>query len=188
MKYSVFLSIPAFLILAGCTDNSQPNVELIQDFMESPALKAQEYDKDGPNQGSMRLPPEGTVPVGFVPYKYGIGDVEQASRELKNPFAGDMSEDVLKVGQKFYNTNCTLCHGNHGLGGEAEKISISGAMALKPPSLLSEKVLGWTDGHMYHVITMGQGLMGPYASHIPQEYRWQVVNYVRYLQNAQKNK
>jgi hypothetical protein len=29
---------------------------------------------------------------------------------------------------------------------------------------------------------MGQGVMGPYASHIPQKYRWQVVNYIRHLQ------
>jgi len=28
--------------------------------------------------------------------------------------------------------------------------------------------------------------MGPYASHIPQKYRWQVVNYIRHLQQTDK--
>jgi hypothetical protein len=52
-------------LMVGCSDPSKPNVEVIQDMMESPALKAQEYDKGGPNDGAMRLPPEGTQPVGF---------------------------------------------------------------------------------------------------------------------------
>jgi len=55
-------------------------------------------------------------------------------------------------------------------------------MAKVPPPLISDKIKGWSDGGIYHVITMGQGTMGPYASHIPQQYRWQVVNYIRQLQ------
>ncbi|MNT30857.1 hypothetical protein D3C72_1666710 [compost metagenome] len=55
-------------------------------------------------------------------------------------------------------------------------------MSLKPPALLTDKVKAWPDGHLYHVITVGQGVMGPYASHIPQSVRWQVVNYIRFLE------
>jgi mono/diheme cytochrome c family protein len=169
------------LFLLSCTDHSKPNVELIQDFMESPAIKAQEYDAGSPHNSGMRVPPAGTVPVGFQPYKYPA-DIEAASKDLKNPLAGDMSEEVLLVGQKFYNTNCMVCHGQ--TGAQGAEMSVSGFMALKPPSLLTEKVRNWTDGRIYHVITMGQGLMGPYASHIPQKYRWQVVNYIRHLQKT----
>jgi len=49
---------------------------------------------------------------------------------------------------------------------------------------VSDKVRSYSDAHIYHVITMGQGTMGPYASHIPPQYRWQVVNYVRHLQTT----
>jgi hypothetical protein len=45
-----------------------------------------------------------------------------------------------------------------------------------------DKVKAWPDAHLYHVIAAGQGVMGPYASHIPQAYRWQVVNYIRFLE------
>jgi mono/diheme cytochrome c family protein len=131
----------------------------------------------------MRLPPEGTVPVGFKPYAYAT-DLVAAEKELKNPLAGDMSPETLLIGQKFYETNCTVCHGNKGEGSEAA--SVAQKMALKPPSLLSEKIFGWSDTHLYHVITVGQGVMGPYASHIPQAYRWQVVNYIRFLQQKSK--
>ncbi len=172
----------AMSILMGCTDHARPNVELIQDMMDSPALSPQKYDETSPNHSAMRVPPEGTQPYGFVPYRYAK-DIGGATNN-KNPFAGDFSEDTLKVGIKYFNTNCAICHGEQGQGGE--KLPVGEKMALKPPSLMSGKIRGWSDGQIYHVITMGQGVMGPYASHIPQQYRWQVVNYVRTLQKENK--
>ena len=178
MKIGVLLVLP---FLAACNSNhGTPNIELIQDFMESPAIKAQEYDATAPNNSGMRLPPENTVPRGFEPYEYAK-DFDGALKQ-KNPIAEDMSEPTLAVGLKYYNTNCKICHGSHGEGAVAAGSSVSEFMNLKPQSLLSDKVKGWTDGNIFHVITMGQGVMGPYASHIPARYRWQVVNYVRHLQ------
>lgn len=174
------------LALSACGPRgNKPNVELIQDMMVSPAVKAQSFDETAPHGIGMRVPPEGTVPVGFEPYKYG-NDVEAAAKGLQNPLAGKMDEETLLVGQKYYETNCAVCHGYKGEGGEAAKSVVSSKMALKPPAMLSDKVKGWTDGHLYHVITKGQGVMGPYASHIPQAYRWQVVNYIRFLEKQAK--
>lgn len=172
----------ALTALTSCTDHSQPNVELIQDMMASPTIKPQEYDESSPNHSGMRVPPEGTQPIGFVPYRYAT-DIAGAAKN-KNPLVGDYSEAVLKTGLKYYTTNCMICHGEHGEGGE--KASVAAKMALKPPSLLSAKINAWTDGEIYHVISVGQGVMGPYAAHIPQKYRWQVVNYIRTLQKENK--
>lgn len=170
------------LALTSCgPSGNKPNVELIQDMMESPAIKAQEYDEASPNHSGMRVPPEHTVPVGFQPYKYGM-DVESASKNNKNLLDGKLDEETLLVGQKYFVTQCAVCHGSHGEGAVEAKLSVADKMALKPPAVTSDKIKGWTDGQIYHVITMGQGVMGPYASHIPQKYRWQVVNYIRFLQ------
>lgn len=165
-------------------DKSQPNVELIQDMMESPAIRAQEYDESSPNHSGMRVPPEGTQPVGFTPYRYA-NDIAGAAKN-QNPLGNDSSEAVLKVGLKYYSTNCAICHGEKGEGSAAANSSVGTKMALQPPSLLSDKIRSWTDGQIYHVVTVGQGMMGPYASHIPQKYRWQVVNYIRSLQRDNK--
>ena len=179
----IFGLTSGLLILPGCnSQHAEPNVELIQDFMVTPAIKPQTYDEGSPNHSGMRVPPEGTQPVGFTPYKYAKDF--SLSTKNPNPLASDFSEDTLKVGLKFYQTNCLVCHGSHGEGGENSPVGQK--MALKPPALISQKIRGWTDGQIYHVITMGQGLMGPYASHIPQVYRWQVVNYVRNLQKEAK--
>jgi len=126
----------------------------------------------------MRVPPEGTQPQGFEPYKY-VTDIEGAAKN-NNPFSNQYTEEVLKTGLKYYTIHCAVCHGVKGEGGE--KMSVAETMALKPPPMTSDKIKGWTDGQIYHVITMGQGVMGPYASHIPAKYRWQVVNYIRHLQ------
>ncbi len=182
----VAAGVVSSLVACGPSGN-KPNVELIQDMMESPAIKAQEYDESSPNHSGMRVPPEGTVPQGFTPYRYK-GDVEGAAKNLQNPMAGKMDTETLLVGQKFYDTNCMVCHGQKGEGGVAAKMPVSDKMALKPPAMTSDKIKGWTDGYIYHVISEGQGVMGPYAPHIPQKYRWQVVNYIRFLQKQSTEK
>lgn len=177
-------SLLFFVIVVGFSschiDKSKPNFELIQDMMESPALKSQEYDEDAPNHAAMRVPPEGTQPRGFEPYAPADFEVAKA---LKNPMVNDFSEETLKTGIKYYTIHCTICHGAQGEGGE--KAAVADKMALKPPSLLTDKVKGLADGQLYHIITKGQGVMGPYAAHIPQKYRWQVVQYVRHLEKGQ---
>jgi mono/diheme cytochrome c family protein len=50
--------------------------------------------------------------------------------------------------------------------------------------LYSDKVVNWTDGRIYHTMTMGQGLMPSYASQVLPEQRWAIVHYVRALQKA----
>ena len=95
-----------------------------------------------------------------------------------------MSVETLMTGQKMFETHCMVCHGMNGGGGE--NTSVGQMMALKPPALTSAKILGWNDAQIYHVITQGQGVMGPYASHVPQKFRWQLVQYVRHLQKQAK--
>lgn len=178
----VAVGVSALLLTSACTkDHSQPNVELIQDMMDSPADLPQKYDDFFPDHSASRVPPEHTVPVGFKPYSIGF-NVDLAKAD-KNPLQGSEDSEVLLVGQKMYETNCMVCHGmkGHGDGTVAEK------MPNKPPPLVSDKIKGWADGQIYQVISMGQGTMGSYASHVPQIYRWQLVNYIRHLQKTDKN-
>lgn len=154
-----------------------PNVELIQDMMESPALKAQDHEDGDYSKAASRLPPEGTVPVGYTPYKYK-GDPVAAEAGLKNPLAGSTDARLIETGKKHYQVYCAVCHGDTGLGNGP----VSVKMLTKPPSLVSEKIQKMKDGGIYHIITDGQGLMSLYADRIvKEEDRWAVVNYVRSL-------
>jgi mono/diheme cytochrome c family protein len=175
------LSLLAAAVVAGCgPKGNEANVELIQDMMESPSLKVQDHFVSDREKSSMMVPPEGTVPRNYTPYKYPT-DPLAAEANLKNPLAGDQSLATLERGRKYFETNCMVCHGvaGHGDG------PVSSKMALKPPPLVSDKVKNFKDGRIFHIITMGQGVMGSYANQITNpEDRWSVVNYVRSLQRA----
>lgn len=183
------LSVAVFAAaLAGCTKSGapqlspEPNVELIQDMMEQPALKPQDFDPINREQGIVRLPPEGTVPVGYKPYPYHL-DPEKADASLKNPYADKATPEILEVGRKKFETYCAVCHGYEGKGDGP----VSPKMALKPPPLVSDKVVGYKDARIFHIITDGQGVMSSYAQQLVDENdRWAIVNYVRSLQRLSK--
>jgi mono/diheme cytochrome c family protein len=86
---------------------------------------------------------------------------------------------VLEAGRKYYNTFCVVCHGvvGDGKGYIVPKFT-------QPPSLLSDKVRNWPDGRIYHIATVGQGLMPSYKQQIPSEQRWAIIHYLRALQRA----
>lgn len=178
-KFSIAITA---LILVSCGGkHEEPNVDLIQDMMEAPSVKAQGVnylvDRD---KSAMRLPPEHTVPRNFEVYKYP-NDPLAAEANLKNPYAGDLSPKILEKGRKTFEIYCMVCHGPQGHGDGP----VSVKMPVKPPPLISDKVKKFKDGRIFHIITMGQGVMQSYATQIvnPMD-RWAVVNYVRSLQKA----
>lgn len=176
---SILIISVVSVALTGCFQRSsnEPNVELIQDMMIDPAVKAQDFDHDMPGKRANRLPPEGTVPMNWTPYPNYLND-DQA-KDFKNPIVAN--KDILAKGQKLYQIYCAVCHGTTGYGnGTVADVSL-----VKPPSLLAQKIKQWTDGQINHLITKGRGLMGAYESQIPsQDDRWALVHYIRHLQNT----
>ena len=142
----------------------------------TPNLKAMiGYDGFG-NGSGMLMPPENTIARGHKPYR--IADAEEAGRVLENPLPRNKAN--LERGRKVFNTNCFVCHGERGLGDGP----VVNPFPI-PKSLQSEDMMRWKDGHIFHVITKGQGVMPSYAQQIQPEDRWAVIHYVRALQRAQ---
>lgn len=176
-KLSAILLV-ACVALAGCTRNSKvPNREVSDDMMNQPAIKAQgaiSYDKD---TSGMILPPEGTVPQGFKPYRHS--NPMEAEQALTNPYSGDFSADVMELGRIQYGRYCMVCHGELGDGKGPVHEPFNGLIK----TLVTGPVLNFSDARIYHIIVAGQGIMGAYGAQIPdEEARWAVVNYVRSLQ------
>lgn len=177
---SALLILLAAVVLTGCGcsagKSKLTNVEIIQDMMDQPALKAQDYEPGNPQQAASRLPPEGTVPVGFKPYLYHLNPAA-AEAALKNPLVG--SAEILELGRTKYETYCAVCHGVQGDG----KGSVAPKMSIQVPSLINDKARGYNDARLFHIITDGQGVMSSYAYQLVNENdRWAIVNYIRSLQ------
>jgi len=128
---------------------------------------------------TLQAPVPGTVPRGRLPFHYAATpeDDERAGRELADPFAP--TPGVLARGRAVYETFCLVCHGPRGLG--------DGPIIPKfpnPPSYRSERLRAFPAGRIYHVITLGTGLMPSYAAQIAPEDRWKLVRYVQTLQEG----
>lgn len=167
---NIILLLTLLVAVLGCDRrSSKPNIELIQDMFISPAIRAQD---DDPN--SMKLPPEGTVPRGFQPYKILLA--EEAEVKLKNPFP--KTEETVAKGKALYMTYCFPCHGAQGDG----KGPVSVKWPAPIPNFTNQRVRGLKDGFYFHLMTVGRGLMGSYAVQIKPEDRWLIVNFIRDLQ------
>ena len=157
--------------------------------------------QEGSEKGDllMKLPPEGTQARNRIYYPYT--SVLEAEKKLKNPLK--IKNDVVARGRVSYMRYCVYCHGTYGDGKEGALVAPR--MAVPPPSLLTDKARGYSDGRIYHIIYNGQGLMGSYRtllgtneqvlkSHMKAKtgtYEgwhsiWAVVNYVRVLQKGKR--
>jgi mono/diheme cytochrome c family protein len=177
MKKLVFVSSVSLFLVACNASKNQTNIELIQNMMDQPNIKSQDWDPKDPEKVQMRVPPPKTVSRGNLPYKY-TNDPAGAEKDV-NPLAGDMSPEVLTIGRAKYDIYCALCHG---LTGNNDG-SITPKMPVKPRLLLSDEAKAYSDGRIYYSITAGKGVMGSYQGQIPNSRdRWAIVNYVRSLQ------
>lgn len=126
---------------------------------------------------SMRMPVEGTVARGFMPYEYA-GMPDSVAKLLSNPLP--FTKEVIERGKKGYDIYCSPCHGYYGQGDSRLKGQFP-----NPPTLHSEKVMKWPDGNIYNVITNGQNVMPSYTKSITREDRWAITHYIRVLQRSQ---
>jgi hypothetical protein len=177
-KFIVFLLV-SFILVSGATYFTLNKLLLMNPFnwmMVQSKITEQKVSSFFSDGNGMRPPVEGTVSRGNMPFLYEK-DPEMSGKMMVNPLIS--SKEVLLKGEKKFNTFCSPCHGFHGKGDSRLNNQFP-----NPPSLHSEKVKGWTDGRIYHVIMMGQGIMPSYSSQVNQEEVWSIINYIRALQRA----
>ena len=126
-------------------------------------------------------PPEGTIPAGStIPPEMDPND-NAAQDALANPHP--MSLASLENGRTLFNRYCAACHGAGGLGdGPVSLMSkqrgpFAGVMAIAGPASVAK---ARSDGHIYSTIRYGRRRMPSYHR-IPSDDRWDIVNFVRYL-------
>lgn len=121
-----------------------------------------------------REPVKGTVPVGFKPFTMTI---DEADKNLSNPI--DFSQDSVWRGQRLYNIQCSACHG---IAGDSDtKIG----KLLGAPNLHEERFKPYSDGKIFGTITLGLRGMPRYSYKLSEPERWDVVNYLKFLQGKE---
>ena len=161
-----YFVLACVLLVSACRE--KPAWEYMPDMADQPSIKTQE---------KMLLPPEGTMARGEYLYPYKKEEGEKAGRELRNFLRPTLK--ILKQGQTDFNIYCAVCHGEKGDGNGSIVPKFP-----KPPAVTSDKIRAWSDGQIFHTITLGQNLMPSYAIQVPEEDRWAIIHYVRVLQKA----
>ena len=141
-----------------------------------------------PYRMNMREPAANTVKrndKGWLPYRISKDSLEYAARTLKNPL--DSTAAIIAQGKVLYETYCDHCHGPQGKGDGkvAAGVTIDGVQKGNyngVANLTSDALKNITEGHIFHVITQGKGLMWAHGSQISPEDRWKIAKYVKTLQ------
>jgi mono/diheme cytochrome c family protein len=142
-----------------------------------------------PHRMNMRLPAPNTVsrnPHGWLPYSLPDDSTGlRLSNRLVSPL--DSGAAVLAQGKVLYETYCDHCHGAKGAGDGkvASGVTVDGKEKKAyagVPNYNADALKNITEGHIFHVITYGKGLMKPHGSQVNPEERWKIARYVKSLQ------
>ena len=160
------------------------------DFKQQPRVEAWEplSQMDSDTIHAPRGQPQYSVPVTgtFVAgYQVGYGGlpgvVDSIGRVAVNPTP--VSPASLVNGRKYYTINCSVCHGDTGIGNGPATQNGYGMPGI---SIISDQTKARSDGYIYGMLRNGRGLMPTY-NRIEEMDRWDVVNYVRALQGVVPN-
>lgn len=180
-KFITFLIIIAVLV-SGTTYVTLNKLLYITPYnwmMEQGKLNPQKESNLFADKYGMRIPVEGTVARGFIPYPFK--GQTNPTEVLSNPFLP--TKENLALGKAKFNIYCSPCHGYFADGDSRLRGQFP-----NPPTLHSKRAIDFSDGMIYHIITNGQNVMPSYASQITRDERWAIVNYVRVLQLAKNAK
>jgi hypothetical protein len=144
------------------------NSNAYETYSENPVFK---------NGRTMQPPVEGTIPRDFMPYEYHKSDEDRvlAAQNLVNNLAN--TNDNLERGKVAYGIYCMQCHGEKGDG--QGSLYVNKKFNYPPGNLLSEKMRANPEADIYHVITVGWGIMGEHGSMIEPADRWKIAMYIK---------
>ena len=163
-------------------DVSRPNYEFLPEgqMALSPAYDSFAPNPSFPDSLTLRTPPKGTVARGHPPlaYQLTLQDALRAGQILQHNFKPSELSARRERGTTVFTNYCQVCHGPLGQGNGP----VTQGSFPPPSSLLAERAVLMKDGHMFHVLTYGQGNMPPFAAQLSREDRWSVILHVRMLQ------
>jgi S-disulfanyl-L-cysteine oxidoreductase SoxD len=125
-----------------------------------------------------RVTPADTLPVHGEPPM----SLEQATIKMHNPL--QPNAQTLASGRQQFETYCAPCHGSSGQGDGP----VAHLLSKPPKNLISGTSKDLPDGYIYGAIRDGVLSMPSYAEELPTEQRWQVVTYLRSMQQAAAGK
>lgn len=175
--------IITLVVFSSCDeDRNQPGWSYFNDMEESQAYETYSENPYLPGNKTMTGPVEGTVHTEENAYYFvKTPEDELKAASLVNPLAEHFNQEEATV---LYERFCIVCHGENGDGQGI--LYTSKKYPIQPASYHAERALNKTDGQLFHNIRAGFGVMGAHGYMMSVDETWQLVNYIRHLQETQK--
>lgn len=188
---SVLLALLSLLVVAGCRGqtSAEPPIIPLRNMFHQDRYNAQSESAFFPDQRTMRMPVEDTVPrerelnpaIGQGRLADDSSYVMEIPTQVVDGLGGMPA--MLDRGQDRFNIYCRPCHDGTG-GGQGTVITRSGWQP-PPPSFHQDRIRQMPDGQLFASISHGVRIMPSYGARIPVADRWAIVGYVRALQLSQ---
>lgn len=177
IKYFSLIGI-AMIFLSSCDYNRRTTGwDYAGDLINSPAYETYTANPVFANGRTMQPPVEGTIPRGFMPYAYQKTDEDRAiaAQTLVNELESTPAN--LERGKVAFGIYCMQCHGEKGDG--QGSLYVNKKFIYPPGNLLNEKMRANPEADIYHVITVGWGIMGEHGSMVTPDDRWKIAMYIK---------
>ncbi len=180
-----FKAVVLMIFLNSCDKGrNEAGHEFYPDMVYSRAYET--YSPNGVFDDDMgqRLPVEGTKSRGHLSFRYDVLPDNRllAGQTLKS--ADKLNMKYVFEGKKLYKEFCYVCHGISGKGNGY--LAKSGKLPVQPQDLTQERLKNASKGELFHVITMGSGLMGAQGAQISERDRWKIVEFIKVKFHKQK--
>jgi mono/diheme cytochrome c family protein len=178
----VFTSVVALTGCArGCT-SSRPPIQINPSMDEQPKVRAQTASAFFYDGASMRQPVPGTVAIGGLREDTAFFTGKGADDQFVATIPVTADDALVARGRERYEIYCQPCHDARGDG----RGILFQRGNVPTATFHQDKILKYTDGQIFDVITNGTGLMSGYRWPIPPGDRWAIVAYVRTLQRERQ--
>jgi mono/diheme cytochrome c family protein len=176
IRIALFI-LTGIIVLSCDRGRNIPGYDFLPDMVYSKAYEAYSSNPVFNDSTNQQIPVPGTMPKGMIAFSY---DVLPENRLL----AGQtfLSTEIMTMkqvfeGKKLYETFCVNCHG---INGKSDGFLVtSGKLPVKPANLNDPRLVQSSRGELFHVVTVGFGLMGSYGAMVSESDRWKIVEYVK---------
>ena len=175
------IALASTVVVSGCArgcTSSRPPIHLNPSMDNQPKLRAQAASPFFYNGAGMREPVPGTVAIDGLKEDAAFFTGKGADGQFVATIPVTVDERLLARGRDRYHIYCQPCHDARGDG----RGILFQRGNVPTASFHQEKILKYTDGQIFDVITNGTGLMAAYKWPIPPEDRWAIVAHVREVQ------
>lgn len=173
------IAVSAIAIQSCDRDKNNPGYDYFPDMAYSRAYETYAVNPNFKDGKTLQAPADGTYSREgeYYPYKKTDADLLKAAK-MKNPLLPDTAN--IGRGKIVFQNVCLQCHGAKADG--KGQLFVSGKYPFPPANLLLPKTMNRTDGEIYHIITVGYGIMPPHGIIVQPNDRWKAVLYLRSLQ------